>query len=87
MDAMIRDIRQTPKAKGADRVRVPGEMEWDKRREALANGIPLPEDVRASPRCKESLRTALWEWTADLVVAMMQRRRKMDTAKKDRRHA
>jgi LDH2 family malate/lactate/ureidoglycolate dehydrogenase len=27
---------------------VPGEMEWDKRREALAHGIPLPEDVRVS---------------------------------------
>ena len=48
MDAMIRDIRKTPQAKGVDRVRVPGEMEWDKRREALANGIPLPDDVRAS---------------------------------------
>jgi ureidoglycolate dehydrogenase (NAD+) len=46
IDEMIRDIRKTPEAKGADRVRVPGEIEWDKRREALANGIPLPEDVR-----------------------------------------
>jgi ureidoglycolate dehydrogenase (NAD+) len=46
MDGMIRDIRETPEAKGVDRVRVPGEMEWDKRRESLANGIPLPEDVR-----------------------------------------
>ena len=48
MDAMIRDIRKTPEAKGVNRVRVPGEMEWDNRHEALANGIPLPEDVRAS---------------------------------------
>ena len=47
MDGMIRDIRKIPEAKGVDRVRVPGEMEWDKRREALAKGIPLPEDVRA----------------------------------------
>jgi ureidoglycolate dehydrogenase (NAD+) len=47
MDGMIRDIRNTPEAKNVDRVRLPGEMEWEKRREALANGIPLPEDVRA----------------------------------------
>jgi len=45
---MIRDIRKTPEAKDADRVRLPGEIEWEKRRAALANGIPLPADVRAS---------------------------------------
>ncbi len=50
VDAMIRDIRQTPKAKGAERIFLPGEMEWQKRREALANGIALPEDVRAGLR-------------------------------------
>lgn len=48
MDQMIRDIRNTPEAKNVDRVRLPGEMEWDRRREALADGIPLPDDVRAS---------------------------------------
>ena len=47
---MIRDIRKTPKAKGVERICVPGEMEWQKRREAIANGIPLPDDVRASLR-------------------------------------
>jgi len=50
VDTMIRDIRETPKAKGVDRICVPGEMEWEKRREAMANGIALPEDVRASLR-------------------------------------
>ncbi len=48
VDTMIRDIRETPPAKGVDRVRLPGEIEWEKRRAALADGIPLPEDVRAS---------------------------------------
>lgn len=48
MDAMIRDIRETPKAKGAQRICVPGEMEWQKRRAALANGMALPDDVRES---------------------------------------
>jgi LDH2 family malate/lactate/ureidoglycolate dehydrogenase len=46
IDEMIGDIRKTPPAKGVDRVRLPGEIEWDKRRAALADGIPLPEDVR-----------------------------------------
>lgn len=50
VDAMIRDIRQTPKAKDSQRIYVPGEMEWEKRRAALARGLPLPEDVRASLR-------------------------------------
>ena len=48
MDAMIRDIRHTPAAKGSEGVCLPGEMEWRRRREALAGGIPLPDDVRAS---------------------------------------
>ena len=50
VDAMIRDIRQAPKAKGSERICVPGEMEWQKRREALANGIALPEDTLESLR-------------------------------------
>ncbi len=50
MDAMIRELRQAPKAKGAERIYVPGEMEWEKRREALAQGIPLPDDVLDSLR-------------------------------------
>jgi LDH2 family malate/lactate/ureidoglycolate dehydrogenase len=50
MDMMIRELRQAPKAKGAERIYVPGEMEWEKRREALARGIPLPDDVLDSLR-------------------------------------
>ncbi len=50
VDAMVRDIRQTPKAKGVERIYLPGEMEWQKRREALAHGIALPDDVRAGLR-------------------------------------
>jgi len=42
IDAMIRGIHETPKAKGSQRIYVPGEMEWQKRQEALAKGIPLP---------------------------------------------
>ncbi len=50
VDQMIREIHETPKAKGVDRLYVPGEMEWENRRKALAGGIPLPEDVLESLR-------------------------------------
>jgi ureidoglycolate dehydrogenase (NAD+) len=50
VDAMIREIRRAPKAKGSARIYLPGEMEWQRRREALAGGIPLPEDVLMSLR-------------------------------------
>jgi LDH2 family malate/lactate/ureidoglycolate dehydrogenase len=50
MDQVIREIRQSPKAEGADRVYLPGEREWERREEALARGIDLPPDVVASLR-------------------------------------
>jgi len=48
MDALIRQIKEAPKAKGADRIWLPGEKEWEYRAKALADGIALPQDVRAS---------------------------------------
>jgi LDH2 family malate/lactate/ureidoglycolate dehydrogenase len=48
MDALIRQIKNAPKAKGADRIWLPGEKEWEHRQDALANGLDLPNDVRAS---------------------------------------
>jgi ureidoglycolate dehydrogenase (NAD+) len=48
MDALIRQIKEAPKAKGSDRIWLPGEKEWECRADALANGIALPGDVRAS---------------------------------------
>ena len=50
VDELIRAIRAEPKAKGSQRIYVPGELEWAARREALTHGIPLPEDVRKSLR-------------------------------------
>ena len=50
MDKLIREIHAAPKAKGADRIYLPGEKEWEKRDEALAEGIALPEDVVAKLR-------------------------------------
>ena len=50
VDQLIREIRDGPRAKGSDRIYLPGEMEWERRDEALTRGIPLPEDVLASLR-------------------------------------
>lgn len=48
VDQIIRELRQSPKAKGSGRVYVPGEIEWGKREDALKNGIPLPEQILQS---------------------------------------
>ena len=48
VDQLIREIHETPKAKGVERLYVPGEMEWENRRKALTQGIPLPFDVLES---------------------------------------
>lgn len=45
VDATIRDIHELPPAKGAERVFAPGQMEWERRREAMQNGIPFTNDV------------------------------------------
>jgi len=50
IDALIREIRATPTAPGVSRVLLPGEREWERRREYLAEGIPLPVDVRETLR-------------------------------------
>jgi LDH2 family malate/lactate/ureidoglycolate dehydrogenase len=48
VDALAREIRESPLAEGADRVYLPGEIEWERRKTSLAEGILLPEDVRLS---------------------------------------
>lgn len=48
MDGLIREIRQAPKAKGQERIWLPGEKEWEARQRALKQGIDLPSDVRDS---------------------------------------
>jgi len=63
MDALIRQIKDAPKAKGVDRIWLPGEKEWEYREKALADGIALPDDVRASLRgLAEDANLALPEW-------------------------
>lgn len=50
MDGLIRYIHAAPKARDAERIFVPGEMEWEKREIALQQGITLPPDVVESLR-------------------------------------
>jgi LDH2 family malate/lactate/ureidoglycolate dehydrogenase len=45
IDALMREIREAPRARGAERIYLPGEMEWERRAQALVEGIVLPPDV------------------------------------------
>lgn len=45
MDTMIRELRETPKAPGQDRVWIPGEPEFEEEQRRRAHGIPLAPDV------------------------------------------
>ncbi len=47
MDQLIRDIRGTDLAEGAERIYVPGEIEHENRAERMERGIPLPEALVA----------------------------------------
>lgn len=45
MKSMVRGLREAPRARGSERIYLPGEMEWERREAALANGICLPANV------------------------------------------
>jgi LDH2 family malate/lactate/ureidoglycolate dehydrogenase len=48
MDHLIREIHASEKVNGAERIYVPGEIEFERREQALVEGIDLPDDVVAS---------------------------------------
>jgi ureidoglycolate dehydrogenase (NAD+) len=50
MEGFVREIRDAPKAKGAERIYLPGEMEWERREAALARGMVMPPYVLESLR-------------------------------------
>ena len=50
MNGMIQEFHDAPKAKGSDRIYLPGEIEWERRDAALARGMLLPPYVRESLR-------------------------------------
>ena len=41
VDAEIHTVRNAPRAKGVERIYLPGELEWIHQQDALRNGIPL----------------------------------------------
>jgi ureidoglycolate dehydrogenase (NAD+) len=48
VEELIDEVHNAPTADGADRIYVPGEIEWEKHAAALRDGIHLPSDVMAS---------------------------------------
>ena len=50
IDGLIQEIHAAPKASGDERIYLPGEMEWEKREQALAHGMLLPAYVQESLR-------------------------------------
>ena len=49
VDAMVREFRETPKARDADRIYLPGEMEWERLRAACATEFLCP--TTCGPAC------------------------------------
>ncbi len=45
IDKAIREIKTSAKAEGAERIYVPGEIEFETKAERLAKGIPIPDPV------------------------------------------
>lgn len=45
LDDLCAEIVGTPTVEGTDRLYLPGDFEWQKRADALQNGIPFPENV------------------------------------------
>ena len=45
MDQAIHEMHSAELARGAERVYVPGEMEWLKREERLKSGVPVAKGV------------------------------------------
>jgi LDH2 family malate/lactate/ureidoglycolate dehydrogenase len=45
IDLLVHEIKNSPRAKGELCISVPGEVEWEKREDALKNGIPFPETI------------------------------------------
>jgi ureidoglycolate dehydrogenase (NAD+) len=48
MDGLVDEIHAAPKAQGAERILLPGEMEWERRDLALSQGMDLPPYVLQS---------------------------------------
>ena len=56
ISTLAQEIHNTPTADTIDRLRLPGEFEWERLERARREGIPLPEDV--IERCQEAAQLA-----------------------------
>lgn len=66
IQALIAEIRSSPRAAGVDRLYLPGEIEWLKKLELLETGVPVPASViRDLDQLAGELNTQL-EWPASL---------------------
>lgn len=45
MDQLVREIKNSEKAKGVERIYLPGETNWERQEKALRDGMELPENV------------------------------------------
>ncbi|MBW6484806.1 MAG: Ldh family oxidoreductase [Syntrophobacterales bacterium] len=45
IDKSLQEIKDSPRADGVKRIYIPGEIEFDMKKERLAEGIPIPEQV------------------------------------------
>ena len=63
MAQTVKEIREAPKAKGSERIWLPGEMEWERRAKALRDGIELPDDVVANLKGLAEDLGLNWRWT------------------------
>lgn len=45
VSSLIDEIHASPRADGVERLYVPGEIEWERYRQQIAEGIALPPDV------------------------------------------
>jgi L-2-hydroxycarboxylate dehydrogenase (NAD+) len=48
VDALVRDLRASPRLPGVDRIWLPGEQSHTKRIDHVKHGVPLPPALRAS---------------------------------------
>jgi LDH2 family malate/lactate/ureidoglycolate dehydrogenase len=45
IQALISEIRASPRARNVDRIYLPGEIEWRTKQERLRTGIPVPDSL------------------------------------------
>ncbi len=64
IDEMVKALHEAPKAKGSDRIYVPGEMEWE-RYEKAEDGLVLPSNVVESLEVLHELSGVEINWIED----------------------